>query len=147
MHVTAYCETDSMKRLVELGLFLIGNLQQVMNINLRPKKCSGQSRYDKHDSYATVLSKANDCNFHFLSTDLTDFAVTGCNSSITLFTFSTTSTSEVGIAFRPDDKIEGTEVLTVQLRLSSASQTAVNNAGNIFIRDTSTIRVTDTTGN
>ena len=58
-----------------------------------------------------------------------------------------TTTSEVVITFRPDAKIEGTEVLTVQLRLSNATQTAVNNAGNIFIRDTSTIRVVDTTGN
>ena len=58
-----------------------------------------------------------------------------------------TTTSEVGITPRPDAKIEGTEVLTVQVRLSSATQTAVNNAGNIFIRDTSTIRVIDTTGN
>ena len=58
-----------------------------------------------------------------------------------------TTTSEVGITFLPDDKVEATEVLTVQLRLSSATQAAVNNAGNIFIRDTSTIRVVDTTGN
>ena len=82
----------------------------------------------------------------FLSTDFNDFASQGCNSSFTLFIFPIPDTYEVGIAFQPDDKIEGTEVLTVQLRLSSASQTAVNNAGNIFIRDTSTIRVIDTTG-
>ena len=113
MHVTAYVRLIQRRGWLSLGSF--GNLQQIMNINLRPKKCSGQSCYDKHDSYATVLSKANDCNFHFLSTDLTDFAATGCNSSITLFTFSTTSTSEVGITFRPDDKIEGTEVLTIQV--------------------------------
>ena len=83
----------------------------------------------------------------FSFTDINDFAATGCNSSIRLFVIPTPGTSEVGITFRPDDKIEGTEVLTVQLRLSSASRTAVENAGNIFIRDTSTIRVTDTTGN
>ena len=82
----------------------------------------------------------------FLSTDFNDFASQSCNSSITLFAFPTPGTYEMGIIFWPDHKIEGTEVLTVQLRLSSASQTAVNNAGNIFIRDTSTIRVTDTTG-
>ena len=28
---------------------------QVMNINLRPKKCSGQSRYGRYGSYATVI--------------------------------------------------------------------------------------------
>ena len=93
-----------------------------------------------------ALSKANDYKA-FLSTDLNDFTSQGCNHSFTLFTFSTTPTSEVGITFWPDAKIEGTEVLTMQLRLSSESQSAVNNAGNIFIRDTSTIRVTDTTGN
>ena len=31
---------------------------QVMNINLRPKKCSGQSRYGRYGSYATAISPA-----------------------------------------------------------------------------------------
>ena len=51
------------------------------------------------------------------------------------------------IAFQPDNRIEGTEILTVQLSLTSPSQDTVNNAGNIFIRNTSTIRVIDRTGN
>ena len=29
---------------------------QVMNINLQPKKCSGQSRYGHYGSYATEVS-------------------------------------------------------------------------------------------
>ena len=55
-------------------------------------------------------------------------------------------TSEMGIIFWADDRIEGTEVLTLQLRLTSPTQNTINNAGNIFIRDTSTIRVIDGTG-
>ena len=51
------------------------------------------------------------------------------------------------ITFQPDNRIEGTEILTVQLSLTSPSQDTVNNAGNIFFRDTSTIRVIDRTGN
>ena len=83
----------------------------------------------------------------FSFTDINDFAATGCNSTITLFSVFGPGTSEVGVTFRPDDKIEGTEVLTVQITLSSTSRTDVDNAGNIFIRNTSTIRVIDTTGN
>lgn len=83
----------------------------------------------------------------FFFTDLNDFTATGCNSTITLFTDPTPGTLELGITFQPDDKIEGTEVLTVELTLSSVSQAVVNIVGNIFIRDTSTIRVIDTTGN
>ena len=55
-------------------------------------------------------------------------------------------TSEMGIIFWADEKIEGTEVLTLQLILTSPAQDTVNNAGNIFFRDTSTIRVIDRTG-
>ena len=55
--------------------------------------------------------------------------------------------SEVGINAVADDKIEGTEVLMLQLVLTSATQTAVNNAGNIFFQDTLNIRVIDMTGN
>ena len=46
-----------------------------------------------------------------------------------------------------DDKIEGTEVLMLQLVLTSTTQTVVNNAGNIFLQDTLNIRVIDVTGN
>ena len=53
----------------------------------------------------------------------------------------------MGINAVADDKIEGTEVLILKLVLTSATQTAVNNAGNIFFQDTLNIRVIDVTGN
>ena len=78
---------------------------------------------------------------------MNDFTATGCNSTIMLtVTPAVPGTSEMGIIFWADDKIEGTEVLTLQLTLTSPTQVTVNNAGNIFFRDTSTIRVIDTTG-
>ena len=55
--------------------------------------------------------------------------------------------SEVGIAAVADDKIEGSEVIILKLVLTSATQTAINNAGNIFFQDTLNIRVIDVTGN
>ena len=55
--------------------------------------------------------------------------------------------SEVGINAVADDKIEGNEVLILKLVLTSATQAAVNNAGNIFFQDTINIRVIDVTGN
>ena len=55
--------------------------------------------------------------------------------------------SEVGINAVADDKIEGNEDLILQLILTSATQTAINNAGNIFFQDTLNIRVIDETGN
>ena len=55
--------------------------------------------------------------------------------------------SEVGTTAIADDKIEGTEVLIQRLILTSATQTAINNAGNIFFQDTLNIRVIDVTGN
>lgn len=78
---------------------------------------------------------------------MNDFTATGCNSTIMLtVTPAVPSTSEMGIIFWADDRIEGTEVLTLQLSLTSPTQDTVNNAGNIFFRDTSTIRVIDRTG-
>ena len=53
----------------------------------------------------------------------------------------------MGINAVADDKIEGTEVLILRLILTSATQTAVNNAGNIFFQGTLNIRVIDVTGN
>ena len=53
----------------------------------------------------------------------------------------------MGINAVADDKIEGTEVLILRLMLTSATQTAVDNAGNIFLQDTLNIRVIDVTGN
>ena len=52
----------------------------------------------------------------------------------------------MGINALADDKIEGTEVLMLQLVLTSMSQAAVNRAGNIFFQDTLNIRVIDVTG-
>ena len=53
----------------------------------------------------------------------------------------------MGINAVADDKIEGNEVLILKLVLTSATQTAINNAGNIFFQDTLNIRVIDLTGN
>ena len=53
----------------------------------------------------------------------------------------------MGITALADDKIEGTEVLMLRLVLTSVTQTAVNNAGNIFFQNTLNIRVIDVTGN
>ena len=46
-----------------------------------------------------------------------------------------------------DDKIEGTEVLMQQLTLTSPTQDVVDNAGNIFFQNVSTITIVDVTGN
>ena len=46
-----------------------------------------------------------------------------------------------------DDKIEGTEVLMQQLTLTSPTQDEVDNAGNIFFQNVSTITIVDVTGN
>ena len=53
----------------------------------------------------------------------------------------------MGITALADDKIEGTEVLMLQLMLTSETQTAVDNARNIFFQDSLNIRVMDVTGN
>ena len=83
-----------------------------------------------------------------LSTDRSDFTDTGCGSNIQLRMFpSAQRRSEVGIAAVADDKIEGSEVIILKLVLTSATQTAINNAGNIFFQDTLNIRVIDVTGN
>jgi len=52
----------------------------------------------------------------------------------------------VGINALADDKIEGTEVLILRLILTNATQSDINNAGNIFFQDTLNIRVIDVTG-
>ena len=52
----------------------------------------------------------------------------------------------MGINAVADDKIEGNEVLILRLVLTSATQTAVNNSGNIFFQNTLNIRVIDVTG-
>ena len=90
-----------------------------------------------------VLNKV-DMTVNSLSTDRSDFTATGCGTNIQL---RLSSSSEVGISAVADDKIEGTEILMLQLVLTNATQTAVNDAGNIFIQDTLNIRVIDVTGN
>ena len=83
-----------------------------------------------------------------LSTDQSDFTDTVCGSNIQLRLFpSSQRISEVAINAVGDDKIEGTEVLILQLIMTSATQTAIDNAGNIFFQDTLNIRVIDLTGN
>ena len=53
----------------------------------------------------------------------------------------------MGISAIADDKIEGTEVLMQQLTLTSPTQDEVDNAGNIFFQNVSTITIIDVTGN
>ena len=53
----------------------------------------------------------------------------------------------MGITAIADDKIEGTEVLMLQLTLTSPTQDEVDNAGNIFFQTVSTITIIDVTGN
>ena len=90
-----------------------------------------------------VLIKV-DMTVNSLSTDRSDFTATGCGTNIQL---RLSSSSEVGISAVADAKIEGTEILMLQLVLTNATQSAVNNAGNIFIQDTLNMRVIDETGN
>ena len=49
------------------------------------------------------------------------------------------------IAFKDDNRLEGTEILKVQITLDDAAQTGVNNSGNIFFQDTLHINVADIT--
>ena len=89
-----------------------------------------------------------DMTVNSLSTDQSDFTDTGCGSNIQLRLFpSAQRTSEVGINALADDKIEGTEVLILRLIMTSATHTAVNNAGNIFLQAMLNIKVIDMTGN
>ena len=53
----------------------------------------------------------------------------------------------MGVSALADDKIEGTEFLMQQLTLTSPTQDAVDNAGNIFFQNASTITIIDVTGN
>ena len=55
--------------------------------------------------------------------------------------------SEVNVTFQTDDRVEGTEVLILQLNVTSPTLEEVNDTGNIFFQNTSTITVIDTTGN
>ena len=50
------------------------------------------------------------------------------------------------IAFKDDNRLEGTEILKVQITLDDTTQTGVNNSGNIFFQDTLNISVADITG-
>ena len=54
-----------MRLMQRRGCFILASLpeltysMQVMNINLRLKKCSGQSRYGRYGSYATATEEAS----------------------------------------------------------------------------------------
>ena len=107
--------------------------------------CSGQLA--NHVKANNIEQNWYDCD-NSLSTDQSDYSNTGCGSNIQLRMFpSAQRRSEVGITAVADDRIEGTEVLILRLILTSATQTAINNAGNIFFQDTLNIRVIDVTGN
>ena len=113
--------------------------------------CSGQLGNSNDTTIFTncmiVLNKV-DRTVNPLSTDRSDFTDTGCGSNIQLWLFpSAQRRFEVGISAVADDNIEGTEVLILRIMLTSATQTAVNNAGNIFFQDTLNIKVIDVTGN
>ena len=53
---------------------------------------------------------------------------------------------ELGITFEDDNRLEGTEILKVQIALDGAAQTAVNSSENIFFQDTLSISIGDITG-
>ena len=85
----------------------------------------------------------------FSLTESNDYSTTACDTPIELDREdSARLTSEVLITFPTDNiALEGTEVLELRLEPTSATQTAVTNAGNVFFQDTSAVRINDTTGN
>ena len=84
----------------------------------------------------------------FSLTESGDYNTTACNTLINLDRQDPAQlTSEVLITFPTDNiALEGTEVLELRLEPTSATQSAVTNAGNVFFQDTS-IQINDTTGN
>ena len=84
----------------------------------------------------------------FSLTESNDYSTTACGTEINLDREDPTQlTSEVLITFPTDNiALEGTEVLDLRLEPTSATQTAVTNAMNVFFQDTS-VRINDTTGN
>ena len=84
----------------------------------------------------------------FSLTESGDYNTTACNTLINLVQEDPALlTSEVLITFPTDNiALEGTEVLELRLEPTSATQTAVTYAGNVFFQDTS-VQISDTTGN
>ena len=80
-----------------------------------------------------------------LSTGSNDFIESGCGERLTL-NIDTSPLFEMVIAFKDDNRLEGTEILELQITLDGATQTAVSNSGNIFFQDTLHIIVADITG-
>ena len=80
-----------------------------------------------------------------LSTGSNDFIESGCGKRLTL-NIGDSPLFEMVIAFEDDNRLEGTEILEVQIALDDATQTGVNNSGNIFFQDTLHISVADITG-
>ena len=80
-----------------------------------------------------------------LSTGSNDFNESRCGDRLTL-NIDTDPLFEWGITFEDDNRLEGTEILEVQIVLDDATQTAVNNSGNIFFQDTLRFSVADITG-
>ena len=98
---------------------------------------------DVHTTFFLRLSWSH-WLWNSLSIDINDFNATGCNRSVSL---SVPGSSEVAVAFQTDDRVEGTEVLVLQLNVTSPTLEEVNDTGNVFFQNTSTITVIDTTGN
>ena len=80
-----------------------------------------------------------------LSTGSNDFSENGCGERLTL-NIDNNRLFELGITFQDDNRLEGTEILQLQIALDDATQTAVSNSGNIFFQDTLHINVADITG-
>ena len=80
-----------------------------------------------------------------LSAGSNDFTENGCGDRLTL-NIDTNPLFELGITFEDDNRLEGTEILEVQVALDDATRTAVNNSGNIFFQDTLRFSVADITG-
>ena len=84
----------------------------------------------------------------FSLTESNDYSTTACDTPINLDQEDPAQlTMEALITFPTDNiALEGTEVLELRLEPTSATQTAVTNAGNVFFQDAS-VRINDTTGN
>ena len=80
-----------------------------------------------------------------LSTGSNDFIESGCGKRLTL-NIGDSPLFEMDIAFKDDNRLEGTEILKVQIALDDTTQTAVSNSGNIFFQDTLNLSVADITG-
>ena len=84
---------------------------------------------------------------HSLSTDQNDYSSQECGRNFSLHR-TRRRTTQVVVTLGSDNIVEGTEFLSLELQLTSPTQqSAVNDAGNIFFQNISTITVNDRTGN